>query len=110
MPLATLRMVIFVGLAAGCGTPAPPPSNSAPVTTSKPADGNVEDVATRLGRAAFKNDRAAVLALTLSYADAAKLSNKAVDSDAGAWDAEVKDFFDHLAKEAGGHTFEVTGA
>jgi hypothetical protein len=110
MSAATARMFVLVGLLVACGTPTPAPSNNGPATATKPADDNVEDVATRLGRAAFKNDRAAALALTLTYADAAKLSNKAPESNAAEWDAEVKDFFDHLAKEAGEHKFEITGA
>ncbi|MBA3819155.1 MAG: hypothetical protein H0X17_09710 [Deltaproteobacteria bacterium] len=71
--------------------PAPDPGEA------RSADSDVEDVATRLGHAVFTNDRAAYLALTLPYADVAKLL---VDPrDQPRWDAQIAEFFDKLARE-----------
>jgi hypothetical protein len=111
-----LRLAFSVAFLVACG-PAVAPAAPANTASAAPAiapvaAGSVEDVAMRLGRAALAGDRRAALALTLTYAELKRISRKAGERDKASWDAEVADFFDHLAREGAeaGATMKVVGA
>jgi hypothetical protein len=57
-------------------------------------------VATRFGRAAFANDRAAALALTMTYDEVSALLR--TPFPAANWEREVTTFLDQIAREAAG--------
>ncbi len=105
--MRTASLVLAV-LAGACGPAAPvvatpvaapvETSVAAPVTdTSAVVVGDLEEVATRLGRAMIAGDRAAALALTMPYAEVRSLVARPFEEV--RWDGEVTAFFNQIDHE-----------
>jgi len=111
-----MRLFLAVAFAlVACGPPAP--SRSSPATRAADARAggtaaveSVEEVATRLARAAYTGDRTTALPLILTFEEIARLTSKAAEKGRQAWEDEVTDFLDRSAREGREGSLKIVGA